>query len=365
MECPRLATSQRANTDAGPSANLGAQIDLAFRRRLVEVLREAEPATRQQSLRGLGMEWEMFANSPEHYPHLELLDILVALNTDDALPGTVLRFGMSRKVLDLGVLGYTVLCCRDLRQALEVLQRYHRLTDRAYSWRLNESEGSVSIRKWSRPGLFQRHLESDEECLTGIWAMLLELLPAETETRRVSLHLAHAAPVYRDLYRQYFPGDISFDRPYSELRFPDQWLNLPIQSAEDTLERACESQCERIMNSMAPGVSEVEDVRRLLLSRPSDQAYALVEVAERLHLSQRTLERRLHRAGTSFREINNEVRMSLAADYLEWGYLSTDEIGYLLGYGQSATFYRAFKNWFGITPGAYRKQHAAIAIRDA
>jgi AraC-like DNA-binding protein len=77
-------------------------------------------------------------------------------------------------------------------------------------------------------------------------------------------------------------------------------------------------------------------------------------VAARLNLSVRTLERRLQGAGHSFRAIDNEIRMGLAAQYLQLGYLSGTEISYMLGYSQPATFYRAFRNWYGKTPGQLR-----------
>ncbi|MGI9287873.1 MAG: helix-turn-helix domain-containing protein, partial [Pseudomonadales bacterium] len=62
--------------------------------------------------------------------------------------------------------------------------------------------------------------------------------------------------------------------------------------------------------------------------------------------------------GTSFRAIDNEVRMGLAAEYMRLGYISNKEIAYMLNYSQPSTFYRAFKNWFDVTPKEFRKKIA-------
>ncbi|MGB5187213.1 MAG: AraC family transcriptional regulator, partial [Acidimicrobiia bacterium] len=74
--------------------------------------------------------------------------------------------------------------------------------------------------------------------------------------------------------------------------------------------------------------------------------------------SPRTLERRLSDAGTTFRSIDLEVRMGLAAQYLELGSMSGQEISNVLGYSRPSAFFRAFKGWFGVTPGQFRTAHS-------
>lgn len=64
--------------------------------------------------------------------------------------------------------------------------------------------------------------------------------------------------------------------------------------------------------------------------------------------------RRLNAASTSFRAIDNEVRMELSVQYMALGYRSNKEIAHRLNCAQSSTFYRAFENWHGITPKEYR-----------
>jgi len=81
---------------------------------------------------------------------------------------------------------------------------------------------------------------------------------------------------------------------------------------------------------------------------------SLGDVAHAMLTSPRTLERRLHEAGTTFRSLDLEVRMGLAAQYLELGSMSSQEISNVLGYSRSSAFFRAFKAWFGVTPRQYR-----------
>ena len=78
------------------------------------------------------------------------------------------------------------------------------------------------------------------------------------------------------------------------------------------------------------------------------------QVARRLNMSKRSLQRRLTEEGTSFKEVLTQVRSDLARRYLRDSDLSVPEISHLLGFRENSSFFRAFQNWTGTTPGAYR-----------
>lgn len=86
---------------------------------------------------------------------------------------------------------------------------------------------------------------------------------------------------------------------------------------------------------------------------------ALGDVARRLHLSRRTLQRHLRAEGLSFQQVLEETRADLARGYLAREELSIEEISYLLGYRDPNSFYRAFHGWTGRTPAAMRRRMLA------
>ncbi len=71
-------------------------------------------------------------------------------------------------------------------------------------------------------------------------------------------------------------------------------------------------------------------------------------------LSPRTLQRRLSEAGTSVREVIDHARFRLADEYLRQSTASITETAFLLGYGDSTAFTRAFHRMTGVSPTAYR-----------
>ena len=78
----------------------------------------------------------------------------------------------------------------------------------------------------------------------------------------------------------------------------------------------------------------------------------------RLHMSTRTLHRRLADAGTSFGAELEALRRGLALRYLEDQRVSIAEVAFLLGYSEPRAFHRAFKAWTGTTPGTWREGRA-------
>jgi AraC-like DNA-binding protein len=100
-------------------------------------------------------------------------------------------------------------------------------------------------------------------------------------------------------------------------------------------------------------------IKRLLAGqRPSVQT-----VARRLGLSSRTLQRRLTENGVTFQALVEEARRELARHYLGEGALELNETAYLLGYKDGNSFFRAFHQWEGTSPGEWRDSQRGMPGR--
>lgn len=100
-------------------------------------------------------------------------------------------------------------------------------------------------------------------------------------------------------------------------------------------------------------------LRNALLEAIPSGDTSSAQLASRLHMSKRSLQRRLREEGTSFQQVLDETRADLARHYLGHTLTPLDEVSYLLGYSSSASFFRAFQSWFGMTPANYRRSHLA------
>lgn len=310
-----------------------------------------------------GLDYERVRRNPGEFVHYDLYRLLHELNRDTCCPGICLRFGLARDLLDLGVLGYAVLSCRDLGMAMQVIVKFHRLTSNAFEMAITQEGEWTFARQWIKPHYARWRVVIDEEHVTGIWRVISSLLHSEPSMAEARIEFAHSEPKYGNLCQDLLGRMPEFGAAETSIAFPTAWLGRSVHTADHTVEQVCESQCDQLVDQMRPAGDLVDDVRRLILTVPLNCAPKLDGIASKMLTSTRTLERRLHAAGTSFRKIENEVRMQLAAQYLSLGYMSAKEIAYMLGYSQPGTFHRAFKNWYGVTPGVYAAANKRIRDR--
>ena len=81
-------------------------------------------------------------------------------------------------------------------------------------------------------------------------------------------------------------------------------------------------------------------------------------VARKLGVSERTMQRRITEEGKTFRSLLDETRQQLGRQLLSDAAIGVDEVAFLLGYQNSNSFRRAFKNWEQVTPGQWRHMNA-------
>ena len=339
------------------------QIAGRYLERILGLVKIAPLEQVQMAFAKAGLDYDRVCRRPGGSVRYDFYRLLHELNRDACCPGICLRFGQARDLLDLGVLGYAVLSCRDLGMAMQVIVKFHRLTSNAFELTITEDGEWTYARQWIKPQYARWRVVIDEEHVTGIWRVISSLLHSEASITHTRIEFAHVEPIYGSLCRDLLGGMPVFGAPETSIAFPTAWLSRPVHTADHTVEQVCESQCDQLVEQMRPAGDLVDDVRRLILTVPPNCAPKLNDIAGKMLISARTLERRLHATDTSFRKIENEVRMRLAAQYLSLGYMSAKEIAYMLGYSQPGTFHRAFKNWYGVTTQAYATASSDPALQ--
>jgi AraC-like DNA-binding protein len=105
----------------------------------------------------------------------------------------------------------------------------------------------------------------------------------------------------------------------------------------------------------------LERVRSAIQQKLTGQRPTIEDIADALHVSPRTLQRRLQDEGSSFQSVLEEARHHLARHYLNNSFLELNEAAYLLGYNDANSFVRAFRTWEGMPPARWREQQRASA----
>ena len=173
-----------------------------------------------------------------------------------------------------------------------------------------------------------------------------------------SLMLDYPPTPHADRYPRYFKPEVRFDSPRNALAFPNAWRSLPnLGYIESSWSHALQ-QCEATAASSRE--REMLSRVRTCLCRAFECTTrrrplpTLEEVAAELHVSPRTMIRRLRLLGTSYQEITREFLQARARELLANGEITIKEVAGMLGFDSPANFGRTFKRWFGISPGAYR-----------
>ncbi|HIE1866401.1 helix-turn-helix transcriptional regulator [Pseudomonas aeruginosa] len=145
---------------------------------------------------------------------------------------------------------------------------------------------------------------------------------------------------------------VIFCAPHDEMILDIAALRAPSNAGSTVIREAVAKSLEDYALQTDRG-SELERASAEVLHHLADNL-GLEAVAERLHLTPRTLRRALQRDGWSFSAIVEEHRRLLSVDLLESTELSIGEVADRLGFDEQASFIRAFRRWYGTTPGRYR-----------
>jgi AraC-like DNA-binding protein len=102
-------------------------------------------------------------------------------------------------------------------------------------------------------------------------------------------------------------------------------------------------------------------LRQMLPTYVTEGVGRLEQVAAALDLHPRTFQRRLAGAGTSFQELLEEARMTLACTQLSSTQASVSDIAYELGYQHLSSFSRSFRQSTGVAPSVYRASNRSAS----
>ncbi|MET1079344.1 MAG: AraC family transcriptional regulator [Pseudomonas sp.] len=337
-------------------ASLTSSVSVAYLQGLVEYVqrRGIEPATllarAQLSPALLAQRAERIAASA----YLEVLEEAVRL-TGDADLG--LHLGEAVRPGYYGVLGYLIMSCATLADALHRQARYAALVGNLGVVDLADEppraglEAQVSL-SW-RPLLPQPQRQIAEESLAGWvtfgrWISGLEHPPSEVRFR-------HPAPADTQEHRRIFHCPVLFEQPDNALVFPKRLLASPLGQADGQVRQMLDAYADRLLGELRLGQHVLDRARLELARQLPDAGPDLARLAHTLGLSPRTLQRRLREAGLSFSQLVDEIRQQLVLHYLRDPALELLDIAYLVGFSEPGSLARAFRRWSGQSPGEYRR----------
>ena len=283
---------------------------------------------------------------------LVLLETAVKLTGD---PSLVFRLGQQVGIGSYGTFGFALMSCCNLRESLNLLLRYGEVFFEP-GWEAHEHDDGLLIRlNMARGTAAQKQLLA-ELCFSQLSFIGSALYRGQIKSAEI--HFNYPKPSHAASYFSKLNAIVRFDCEYSQLFLPTRVLDTPVRTANQSEYVVFHQQCEEMLSSLSRVEKTTTAVRHLLI-QSAGEFLDISQVAERLHISQRTLRRRLNAETTSFRAIFDEIRDLLAREYLADTQLTVGDIAHLLDYAETVNFRRAFVRWSGMTPIQYRQQQAS------
>jgi AraC-like DNA-binding protein len=259
----------------------------------------------------------------------------------------------------LGVLGHAWLSCSTLRTGVQRLARYLRIVDDRARIETEEVRGGLKVRYWAGRG------DPAANPLAAVtiditMSILLDMcrLNAGAALRPLAASLRHGPPPEPLVYDRFFGCRVRFAARENTVVFARADVDRPLPTSNRllaaTFDRMLAEQLARLDRT-----DIVAGCQAAVLEGLSDGVPTQNEAAARLHVSPRTLQRKLAEAGVGFQQLLDQTRRDLALRYVEDPQRSLTDITFALGFAGPSSFTRAFRRWAGTSPSAYRAGRAA------
>ncbi len=218
-------------------------------------------------------------------------------------------------------------------------------------------------------------VEGKEECRVGFnWILSQELAPpllidavfsatvelgrrgTRLPVRALRVELARNA-THREIHEAHYGCPVKFKARRNAIFFRTTDLDLPFVTYNAELLAMLSPQLDQELARRKAEQTLVAKVKWVLVRLLGGHQPGIMTVAKELGMSSRTLQRRITEDGTSFRQLVNDARRELARQYLLQPSLELGETACLLGYEDPNSFFRAFREWEGMTPGEWKAAH--------
>lgn len=263
------------------------------------------------------------------------------------------HLGTQMRISIHGFIGYAIMTAKDITDALVLANRFVQLRMPFLQLFFSTFGAKASVQLQTDILLEPLRTEISITLIIGMITMSSAITGIENASGDIDFDFKK--PEGFDRFMAKLPyHQFRFEQPHLLLSFDKSYLMNKLVHADPIASQIAINQCEAELSALGERHRIAMRVRDILTH--SEQHYLSIEnVAERLHMSDRTLKRQLAAEGTSFSTLVDEVRYRHATSLLSRTDFTLEQIADELGYSDVANFSRAFKRWSGRSPSNWRK----------
>ena len=250
-------------------------------------------------------------------------------------------------------LGYAWLASSTLREALKRAARYAHIIGEDREHRLEHTAKGLTV-TLSRTLKLPAHMDLSVSILLS--ACRLNCGPG---LNPVEVHFIHSQLACAEEYESYFNAPVKFNAAYDSLTLPADAVDRRLPIGNPHLATLSDQYIISYLAELDKN-NIVQRVKGAIIDMLPSGGVSDEKVAKRLHMSTRSLQRKLQSAHTTFGRLLDEVRQEIAEHYIHDSTVSLSEIGFVLGYSEYSSFWRAYKRWTKTPPSEIRKSEQNI-----
>lgn len=308
----------------------------------------------EQHFRDLGLDYGLLNDPAARYPDEAIVQLWETLIRESRDPCVGLHLAEYWHPTSLHALGFAWMASSTLKEAFERVVRYNRFISHSQDYEFHET--ATDFRFVLNESQAPYHFPAaDYDASFSVLMTLCGAIYGE-DFAPLRVDFMHVAPDCIEEYQKRFRAPVVFDAKNNTFYIDKQTALKPLASANAELARINEAVVSDYLDQIKQGDLSRRVRNRIIEQMPSGHL-SQESIAAALHVSQRTLQRKLQEEGTSYKELLNETRRELAARYMENSDSQISEVAYLLGFSEVGNFTRAFKRWTGVAPTEYRARH--------
>ena len=252
----------------------------------------------------------------------------------------------------LGIAGFLLRSAPNVRSALNSLAKFLSLHDQGGIVSINSNDNRV----YFDYAIIEDNVEAADQIYDLSIVLACKIMRALCGEKWIPEQVQLKRNKPKDLmsYNLFFKSPIHFNSNKSNIIFNKCWLDYSNPSADTLLQQYLLKEAEHL--HIKQSEKFVTMLRKLLYQNLTNQQFTAFKIARQLGVHERTLHRYLKHHGTTFRQELEQTRCALSKQLLSETSESVLNIALSLGYANSATFSRAFKQWFGKSPTQWRKE---------
>lgn len=279
-------------------------------------------------------------------------------------PALAYELGLRSQLTQHGFVGFGMMSSSTLEEAIVLGQRYLQARAPLFTSTIHYDNDWVVVELAETVPLGALKSFTCDIVLVELCCLFNRLLSGQPTPSqwRSEICVPYAEPAHYAAWRERLPK-FHFNHASMQIRFPAALLAQRIATANPATAQLAIAQCEQELaeltaqNQHNPWVSQA---MALLTSQPA-RFYSLAELAVAMKLSERTLKRRLQEAGTSYQALLDQARQERAQALLKQPHIPIAHVAQAVGYQDPANFTRAFRQWSGLSPSAFRRQSCEMA----